>query len=86
MSEEEDRKLDKIIRRLDVIEARLDALRPNNTNTIVLDKELDRVLEQISTLQATYGGMQTWSPEDRTRIKKLYARQKELMALLGVRY
>ena len=86
MSSEEDHKLDKIIRRLDVIEARLDALRPNNTNTIVLDKELDRVLEQIHTLKATYGGMQTWGLEDRARLKKLYARQKELMTLLGVKY
>ena len=86
MSEEEDRKIDQILRRLSQIEARLDSLRPNNTNTIVLDKELDRVLEKKEMLKATYGAMQKWSEDDRKLFAKLKAREKELKTLLGVKY
>lgn len=73
--------IDALTRRVSALEARL----TNSTNTIVLDKELDRVMEKIHTLKATYAGMQTWSHEDRVRLCALTNRKKELMTLLGVK-
>jgi hypothetical protein len=77
--------INEIIKRLSVVEARLDTARPGATNTIVLDKELDRVLEKIQTIKATYSGMQNWIAADRVKLLKLVKRKREIMDLLGVK-
>lgn len=60
-------------------------VRSSSIDTIVLDKELDRVLEKIQTIKATYGAMQTWSQDDRKRLADLVNRKREIMTLLGVK-
>lgn len=77
--------INEIVRRLAVVEQRLDAIRPGVANTIVLDKELDRVLEKIHLIKSTYSGMQTWSEDDVQRLSELIIRRDEIKALLGVK-
>lgn len=78
-------RLNGIDRRLDELEARSPGSNQNgNNNTIVLDKEHDRVLKEMDTIAGTYAGHQTWSPKDRERFKALKARRDELRKMLGI--
>ena len=51
---------------------------------VVLGKELERVIEQMRVIKATYGDHQTWSSDDVTKFKQLRSRRDELRKQLGV--
>ena len=52
--------------------------------TVAHSKELDRVLDAIRSIKATYGDHQTWAQDDVERCRKLIARRNELRKALGV--
>lgn len=76
--------------RIKSIEERLDALEhrgnSGSANTVVFDKELDRVMEKMDSIRGTYASHQSWRLEDRKRYQTLLERKKELQRLLGVKY
>lgn len=55
----------------------------NGANTIVLQKEFDRVLDRMKALKNSYSEHQAWSQKDVDEWNKLKARREELKALLG---
>lgn len=68
--------------------ARLEAIvkqgfRPDR---IVLDKEHDRIMRRMDTINGTYAGMQTWSRADTDEFRRLRKRRDEIRELLGVRF
>lgn len=56
----------------------------NGAITVVLGKELDRVLERMKTIKATYGDHQSWADEDVAEFNRLRLRRTELRKTLGV--
>lgn len=56
----------------------------NGAQTVVLGKELDRVIDRMKTIKATYGDHQSWSSEDLGEFNKLRVRRTELRSILGV--
>lgn len=56
----------------------------NGAETVVLQKEFERVIARIDTLRGTYSGMQTWAKEDSDEIKLLRTRRDELKQKLGI--
>ncbi len=57
----------------------------NGAQTVVAQKEFDRVSERMKTIRCTYGDHQTWADGDREEFLKLKARKIELKELLGIK-
>ena len=72
-------------RRLNAIEMRMKAGNPIS-NVIVMDKEHDRIMEEMKTIRSTYSDHQTWREEDRNRFHELRERREELRKLLGIKH
>ena len=72
-------------RRLNAIEMRMKAGNPIS-NVIVMDKEHDRIMEEMKTIRSTYSDHQTWREEDRNRFNELRERREELRKLLGIKH
>lgn len=56
----------------------------NGANTVVLGKELDRIIDRMRTIKGTYGDHQSWSQDDVTEFNTLRIRRTELRKTLGV--
>jgi hypothetical protein len=54
-------------------------------STVTHSKELDRVLDRMRVLKATYGDHQAWAEEDKDEWQRLKTRKAELKAMLGVK-
>ena len=76
--------LEALERRVAALE--LGCLRNSTTNTIVLDKELDRILARMETIRATYSSHQSWSQQDKDAFAKLRDRKREIKKLLGIEF
>lgn len=77
-----------IIETVHALEARVAALEhrsPSGSAMIVHDKEHDRVIEEMKTIQRTYAAHQSWNAADRARFSVLRARRNELRKLLGIK-
>ena len=75
--------------RLAALEKRMEALEKRASNSsqhIVLDKELDRVLHEMSLIKDTYASHQSWSRKDRDLFADLKKRRDEIRTLLGIKY
>lgn len=58
--------------------------RINGANTVLLQKEYDRVLDRMRTLKGNYASHQTWDKKDIEEWGKLKPRRDELRKILGV--
>ncbi len=56
----------------------------NGANLVVLGKELERVIERMKSIKATYGDHQSWPQQDIDEFSKLRIRRTELRKILGV--
>jgi hypothetical protein len=54
-------------------------------NVVVLGKELERVIDRMKTIKATYGDHQSWAKADVAEFGRLKARRAELRQVLGVK-
>lgn len=61
-----------------------DAHHVNGANTVILGKELERVIERMKTIKGTYGDHQTWDQGDVDEFNRLRIRRNELRKTLGV--
>lgn len=52
---------------------------------IILDKEYDRVLEEMRAIKRTYADHQTWNTRDVDRWRELVVRKQELKKQLGIK-
>lgn len=52
---------------------------------IILDKEYDRVLEEMRAIKRTYADHQTWRTSDVDRWRELLERKKQLREKLGIK-
>ncbi len=58
--------------------------RINGAETVVLQKEFERVNERMKTIRDTYSGHQTWAAGDAAEFNKLKTRKLELKTKLGI--
>lgn len=58
--------------------------RTNGANTVLLQKEYDRILERMRTVKGNYASHQTWDKKDAEEWGKLKARRDELRKILGI--
>ena len=73
--------------RLAALEKRITDLenRPvNSVQQIILDKELDRILEQMKEIKRSYTEHQSWSRPDTDNWNKLVHKKKEIRKRLGL--
>lgn len=78
--------LESLERRVAALESALIRSSPSTTNTIVLDKELDRILARMETIRGTYASHQSWSKDDKVEFAKLKARKSDIKKTLGITY
>jgi uncharacterized protein YdaU (DUF1376 family) len=57
----------------------------NGANVVVLGKELERVIDRMKKIKATYGDHQSWAKADVEEFGRLKARRAELRQVLGVK-
>lgn len=59
--------------------------KPGGVDRIILDKEYDRILEEMRAIKRTYADHQTWNTRDVDRWRELVARKQELKKQLGIK-
>lgn len=81
---------EKLNQRFTAIESRLARIEErlksgsNSIKLMVFDKEHDRVLDKLRSLNNTYAAHQAWSESDRQERMRLIKRRNELRRVLGI--
>jgi hypothetical protein len=81
--------IQKLVEAIRILAERIDLLeqKPSREfNVIALDKEHDRVMKMMDTIELTYSAHQTWRKEDKERWKELKARRDEIRGIIGIKY
>ena len=60
--------------------------KPDAAQRVIFSKELDRVNDRIKTIRSSYDQHSDMTDEDKTQLRNLNARRKELRVALGVKY